>query len=219
MVIRFWGSGENSINVDGNYTFILADYLVSASLLPRVPAHAHAISRTRAENTGRNMAGALFSRATVAYRTNLIATEIAPVENRGMVKQTCVIYVAMQRRIDVGHRDSRGHSTASVECNSAWARGTRVVNSRILCKIDAAGYFSGTSSVSENRAREGRSIKRRGVQSLKFSSSSKCRLARSSHRERISRCLRRTQIMSTWIYTAYVIQKLCYRYIKMLRDI
>lgn len=85
-------------------------------------------------------------------------------------------------RIDVGRGDSRGHSTASVECNSAWARGTRVVNSRILCKIDATGYFGGTSSMSsENRARGGRSIKRRGVRSLKFfPSSSRCRLARSS---------------------------------------
>lgn len=54
------------------------------------------------------------------------------------------------------------NSTASVECNSARARGTRAVNSRILCKIDAMRYFGGTSSVSsENRTREGRSIKRR----------------------------------------------------------
>lgn len=219
MVIRFWGPAENGINVDGNYTFILADYLVSASLLPRVPAHAHAISRTRAESTGRNN-GALFRRATVAYRTNLIAPDWnhPSREQRNAKADMRYIRGGAATRIDAGHRDSRGHSTASVECNSAWARGTRVVNSRILCKIDATGYFGGTSSVSsENRAGEGRSIKRRGVQSLKFFSlSSKCRLARSSYRERISRMRRlafEPRIMGTWIYMAYVIQKLCYRYI------
>lgn len=85
-------------------------YLYSRiTLFPRVRvaassrsrAHAHAISRTRAERTGRNTGWrALFlpPGAVAFYRANLIAAEIALAENRGAVKQTCVIYAAMQRR-------------------------------------------------------------------------------------------------------------------------
>lgn len=92
------GPGENGINVDGNYTFILADYLVSASPCEFPHTLTRLVARERKAPAEIRLAPLYFSRATVVYRANLTATEIVPAENRGAVKQTCVIYVAMQRR-------------------------------------------------------------------------------------------------------------------------
>lgn len=92
------GPGENGINVDGNYTFILADYLVSAS--PREFPHTLTRLVARERKAPAEMRLARFISAARLSFIGLISPSLKSPrqENREAVKQTCVIYAAMQRR-------------------------------------------------------------------------------------------------------------------------